>query len=209
MNEVRHKNPIIDRTLFHHHAYRSCCAVTALNNFTMYALLFQVPILLIVMGIKGPLVAGTVLFGMTAAMMVSGLASGFITNLFGQRQTLIGAQLFSIIGFVLLLQLKTGPDKEMITAAIAFIGIGVDLTMPIIQTVAMSSLPVGQAGMAAGGMGVTRYLGGVLGISIMSLLLQAGDNLETHKLLFEIHIGIAIVIAGIALMLPAHQRVVD
>ena len=134
----------------------------------MYALLFQVPILLIVIGIKGPLVAGTVLLGMTAAMMISGLASGFITNLVGQRQTLIGAQLFSIIRFVFLLQLKISPDKQMITAAIAFIGVGVGLTMPIIQTVAMSSVPIRQAGMAAGGMGMTRYLGGVVGISVMA-----------------------------------------
>ena len=146
---------------------------------------------------------------MTAAMMISGLTSGFIANLIGQRQTLIGAQLFSVIGFVLLLQLETGTDKETVSAAIAFIGMGVGLTMPIIQSVAMMSVPIRRAGMAAGGMGMTRYLGGVVGISIMSLLLQAGDNLETHKLLFGIHIGITIIIASIALILPAHQRVVD
>ena len=164
--------------------------------------LFQVPVLLILLGTEDPLFAGTVLLAMTIAMMVCGPISALIAARIGHRTTLVIAQLVGLSGLGSLVHFTPTFGDIAVIPSIAMLGVSVGMTMPLIQSAAISSVPSSRAGAATGGSGTARYIGGALGIATMTMVLASANDLSTHIELFYIYSVAVVAIIGISLTLP-------
>jgi MFS family permease len=95
--------------------------------------------------------------------------------------------------------------------SLAWVGGGIGMVMGPSQAVAMSAIPAEQSGVAAGVLSTMRYLGGVVGIVIISNILtdtDAASMLVQNKLCFEIYVGVYLFALLLALMLPKSSRAV-
>ena len=83
------------------------------------------------------------------------------------------------------------------------LGLGLGITTPSVQTLAMAAVDRAQAGMAAGVSSTARYLGGVIGVGIVSTILaSSGDPLAAHRFAADVlAIALALALAA-ALALP-------
>lgn len=201
-NERSHPSPIVHASLFRNGTFLRCCAITALNNFTMYGVMFHIPILLTALGVTDPLRAGTVLLAMTAWMMICGPASGNIAANFGNRNTLVFAQLIGAAGLFSLILTLPVYGEDAVAYCIALLGISVGLVMPLVQTTALAAVPISLAGAAAGAAGTARYIGGALGIACMSALLATGEDLRTHLQVLYLFSGTMMLMLLFVLSLP-------
>jgi ribose/xylose/arabinose/galactoside ABC-type transport system permease subunit len=62
------------------------------------------------------------------------------------------------------------------------LGVGIGLSTPAVQTVSMAAVERAKSGMAAGVSSTARYLGGVIGVGVVSTLLAGSpDALAAHK----------------------------
>jgi sugar phosphate permease len=207
-NERQHLSPIVHGSLFDNSIFRKCCAMSALNYFTMYGVLFQVPILLIVLGQTDPLRAGTMLLAMTAAMMFSGFSSGFLIASLGTRATLIVAQTAGLAGSFSLMFLMPHYGEAAVMPSIALLGVSAGLVMPSVRATAVGCVSASLAGTASGSEGTARYIGGALGIACMSAVLATGDDLATHISVLYLYAAAVSLTLIIALTLPRHIELI-
>ena len=66
----------------------------------------------------------------------------------------------------------------------------------------MDAVPAERSGMAAGVSSTTRYLGGVVGVAIVSGLLATGEPLARYRLAAFIFSGVLLVALGATFLLP-------
>lgn len=209
-HEHRHANPIIPPLLFEDRRFSSCCAITALNNLTMYSVLFQTPILLTGAWNEEPLTAGTMLLAMTLAMMASGFVAGFLINRLGPRSTLLVAQIITGAG-VAGIYLATEEDSmALLVQSLASLGAGVGLTMPVVQSVALAGLSRDFSGVASGTLNTSRYLGGALGIALMTRMLSSDTvTLNQHHQVLGFYGLAVLLVLGLCIFVPRRLEVAD
>lgn len=210
--ELRQSDPVFDPRLLSKAPYFASSSITALNNFAMYALLFQIPIFLMgTLRLEAPSV-GMALSALTLAMMIAAPVAGVCVRQFGPRYTALAASLFNLAGLYLLAdlqQIKTALDT---LPGLALLGLGIGFASPAIQTTAIASVSKTMSGMAAGGMSTSRYLGGAMGISLLSMQLGTDVGVITiqqHEAVFVYYFLVVSLAGLIALLLPNRLVVVE
>lgn len=204
--EWRAPSPVLDLRLFASRPFAAGNAVVGLQNLAMYALLFQLPIFFEqVRGIHSG-TTGRTLIGMMAAMVLLAPIGGRLAERFGARAIGVLGSLVSLAGVLLLVdfsRLAAPPDALV---GLVLVGAGLGLATSPSQSAAMSAVGPGEAGMAGGALSTSRYLGGVIGISVLAALLRADAGVASHR---EAAIGYAVALAISVLtaaMLPGRRR---
>jgi MFS family permease len=85
------------------------------------------------------------------------------------------------------------------------LGTGVGMTSPPAQAAAMSVVTPAQAGMAGGMTSTMRYLGGVIGTTVLGALLTDAADPASHQRPVFVYAGAAIVAAALSLLLPGRK----
>ena len=206
MWERRAAAPVIDLRMFALRDFAAGNAVVGLQNLAMYALLFQLPIFFEqVRGIHSG-TTGRALIGMMIAMVVLAPIGGRLAERFGARPIAFIGCMVSLAGiFVISDFAKLAVPADALLGLI-LVGAGLGLATSPSQSAAMSAVDHAQAGMAGGALSTSRYLGGVLGISLLGALLASNAGVVSHH---EAAIAymIALALAAIAgLMLPGRIR---
>ncbi|MEO8544874.1 MAG: MFS transporter [Burkholderiaceae bacterium] len=202
--------PLIDPKLFAHRAFAAGCAIVALQNLGMYALLFQLPYLLKLLYQWGPGQSGpfmtTFMFSMMAA---SALGGRLVAERYGARATSVAGSLLSVIGFYWLSSLTPDMSQLHILVALVLGGAGLGLANAPSQAAAMGAVDNRQSGVASGVLSTSRYIGGVAGISILSLLFAtpaAAASLAQYQLAIQIFAASFLAAAVISLRLPGPSK---
>ncbi len=200
--ERRAANPVIDPALFRRRAFAAGVSVIGLQNLAMYALLFELPIILGRAWRADPAESGRTLMWLTLAMVAGSLGGGRVAGKLGERRCAIAGSVAALAGMVALAFGSPGSPLAL-APGLALLGLGIGITTPSVQALAMAAVDRAQAGMAAGVSATSRYLGGVLGVGIVSTLLAGGgDALAAHRLAAHV-LAIALALAlGAALALP-------
>ena len=173
--ERRAPQPVIDLELLRHPTFLAGGLVIALQNLAMYSLLFELPqVLHRVFGLDSK-DTGKVLVTMMATMVVTSPIAGRVTEKLGARRTAVTGSLVGTLGIVVFLVVPlTGTTAAILP--LVLIGLSIGFSSAPAQTMAMSSVPVRKSGMAAGVLATMRYLGGIAGIAILSLVLTSEEN---------------------------------
>ena len=204
-------DPLIDLRLFRRIPFVVGGSVLGLQNIGMYALLFQLPFLL-KQGYRLDAGAiGQILLTMTLFMVIFSPIGGRMAERLGARTTILGGLFASLLGMILLVFTTGSASLLWMSISLAWVGGGIGLVMGPSQAVAMSAIPAEQSGVAAGVLLAMRYLGGVVGIVIISNILtdtDAASMLVQSKLCFEIYVAVYLFALLLALMLPNSSRAV-
>lgn len=204
--ERRAPEPVMDLRLFARRAFAAGNAVIGLQNLAMYALLFQLPIFFEqVRGIHSGTV-GRVVIGMMLAMVAFAPLGGRLAERFGARRMAVLGCLTSLAGVFLLADVARLHAPADALAGLILVGAGLGLATSPSQSAALSAVERSEAGMAAGALSTSRYLGGVIGISVLGALLASNAGVASHRmaaLCYEAALAIA---AVAAILLPGRIR---
>jgi len=186
-------------------------SVIGLQNLGMYALLFQLPFLLIGWYQLDPVTIGQILLAMTIFMVLFSSIGGRMAEWLGARTTVLSGLFISLIGMIMLLATTGSATLWWMSISLAWVGGGIGMVMGPAQAAALSAISSEQSGVASGVLSTMRYLGGVAGITIISTVLTDADPavmLEQNKLCFGIYVGVYLFALLLAMLLPGRARAI-
>ena len=209
--QLRVDEPVFDPRFFKRPAYVAAGFTTAFGNFTMYALLFQLPIFFVDVRQVAEIEIAGALTAMTFCMMLGGPMSAVAGRLIGIRYTAALAACANIFGLYLYSDLDSALVPIDIIVPMAIMGFAGGMAGPVVQAAGMLAIEKEKAGMAAGGLSTMRYLGGALGISILSLRLgsESTTTLEQHLSIIPYYAGALFVVFMSAFLLPVSIKKAD
>jgi EmrB/QacA subfamily drug resistance transporter len=118
--------------------------------------------------------AGLVFLPLTGAMAVTGPVAGMLTARLGQRAVAAGGMMISAAGIFSLAMISPGESTVSLGWRLAVAGVGMGMTSTPLSGAMMTALPDGAAGFASAMYNTSRQVGGVLGITLLGVILSAG-----------------------------------
>jgi MFS family permease len=206
--QLRVSEPVFNPRYFKRQPYLAASCTTALGNFTMYALLFQLPIFFHDIRNVAEVEVATALTTLTLFMMVGGPLSGVGGRYFGIRYTALLAASINLLGLYLISDLENALRPTDILVPMAMMGFALGMSGPVVQSAGMLAIEKENAGMAAGGLTTMRYFGGTVGISILSLQLGTTETttLEQHLSVIPFYAVTSILVLLAAFLLPVKNN---
>ena len=198
-----------DLGLLSNRHFAAGCAVVALQNLGMYALLFQLPYLFELVWHWGPERSGHHMTAFMVSMTGASLLGGRVAESLGVRATCIAGSLLSVAGLAILSRLTAATPEGLVLAGLLLGGAGLGLANGPAQSAAMTVIEAARSGAASGVLSTFRYLGGVVGISVLGWLLSgsaAKPSIASHHLATTVFAGAFGLAALVALRLPGASR---
>jgi len=202
--ERRAPDPVLGFRLFRDVRFTAGTLVVALLNLVMYALLFEIPLVLEELFHLDAGETGRVIVFMMLAMVVTSTVAGRLTDRLGPRPLGIAGGLVCLsgVGALALGPLDAAGDVRV---PLALLGVGIGLANPAAQTASMAGIARADSGMAAGIGSTMRYLGGIIGVATLGRGLDLSgtraDILAQHHLLLVIFGGVLVLAVGCAALL--------
>ncbi|WP_322937066.1 MFS transporter [Nocardioides bizhenqiangii] len=206
--ERRAPDPVIAFEIFRARAFTAGTLLICLQNLVMYALLFELPLVLVRLFDVSAGETGRLLIFLMVAMVLMSLVAGRLTEHLGPRTLAVAGSLVCLGGMVILLTGDLDAAGE-VRLPLTLLGIGLGLCGPAAQSASLSAIARDQSGMAAGVSSTMRYLGGVTGIALLGRLLdvQGSDAAvhTSHHTVTAVFTGVLIVGLGCAALLPGRR----
>ncbi len=203
--ETRAQDPVVDLTLFRSLPFTAGSSLIALQNLVMYALLFELPLVLDALFELNARATGQLLTFLMGAMVAMSLVAGRLTDRFGPRPVALGGALLCLGGLVVL-QRSGLASPEDVRLPLALLGAGLGLSSPAAQTASLSAVPREQSATAAGVGSTMRYLGAVAGIAVLGRVLDIGGSraevLAEHRGVLAIFTVVLLASLACAAVLP-------
>jgi MFS family permease len=202
--ERRASDPVVAFGLFRNVRFSAGTLVIALLNLVMYALIFELPLVIAHTFGVGAAETGRLLVFLLLAMVLTSLAAGRLSDRFGPRLLGVSGVLMSLAGVLLMWAMPFESPAEL-RVPLLMLGIGLGLANPAAQAASMAGIARADTGMAAGVNSTMRYLGGVVGIAILGSTLNfdgsRADVYAEHHLLLAIFAGVLVLTVGCAALL--------
>jgi EmrB/QacA subfamily drug resistance transporter len=210
--ERRAAEPLVDLDLFRRVPFVIGGTVVGLQNLGMYALLFQLPFLLQTWYRIDAATIGQVLLIMTIFMVFLAPVGGRLSERLGTRPTVLGGLLASLIGMVMLLATTGSTSLIWMMISLAWVGGGIGIVSGPVQSAALSAVDAERSGVASGILSTMRYLGGIAGITIISIFLTEetpAGLLQQNLICFSIYSGVYLLAFLIVLAFPGPTKIVE
>jgi MFS family permease len=198
--------------LFRSRTFSAGSLLIAAQNLVMYSLLFEIPVIaeeLLDLHARG---TGLVLVSLMLAMVIVSPIAGRLVDHVGARSVAVAGSLAALAGIVVLARVEV-TNAVQVVIPLALLGIGLGLTTPAAQSASTTAAPVEHTGMAAGVTSTMRYLGGLVGVAVMSMLLDVGGTraalVSEHRSLMAVFVAALLVGLVCAALLPGRVRVTD
>ena len=144
------------------------------------------------------------------AMVVMSPIAGRLTDHFGARPIAIAGSVAALLGIAGLAWIDL-TEPSQLAPPLALLGLGLGLATPAAQSASMSAVRAELAGMAAGISSTMRYLGGIVGVAVMSLLLDVhgsrSEVISEHRMLMIVFGGALLVGLACAALLPGRSAI--
>lgn len=204
-HERRADDPVIAFDLFASLPFAAGTLLICVQNLVMYALLFEIPLVLEERFHLDARQTGQLLVFLMAPMALTSLAAGRLTERAGPRTLAVGGSLTCLAGLVVLRTAELSSAGE-VRLPLALLGVGLGLCGPAAQAASLSAVPSERSGMAAGVSSTMRYLGGVAGIAFLGRALDLHGSraavLSEHHHIIEIFLGVLVLGLVCAARLP-------
>jgi MFS family permease len=200
--EQRIADPVVDLRLFRRRAFAAGSLIVGMQNFVMYALLFELPLVFSRCFNATAAQTGRALLAMTLAMVAGSMLGGRLAERVGFRHGALAGALLALLGGLLPLAFPLTGVPGAIPSLLA-LGLGIGISTPAANAAAMSAARAHESGMASAASSTVRYLGGIAGVALISSLVAGSDLLgaQHHS---NIVFACALVIACLlAACLPA------
>jgi MFS family permease len=205
--ERRVASPVVDFSLLARGPFFGGASIIALQNMAMYPLLFQLPVFFDRVRHVTARTVGQALLALTAAMVISSIAGGRLTERIGPRAQALTGSLIALVGLWWFADFASVEASADVIPGMVLIGIGIGMTSPPAQAASMSAVRREQAGMAAGVVSTMRYMGGVAGTTALGVLLVDSSSPSSHQRLVPVYAGALLLASALSLLLPGRAKV--
>jgi EmrB/QacA subfamily drug resistance transporter len=168
----RSPKPVLNLALFRARGFTPAVTTVLLSNLTMYTLLLSLPVFLIGWGNWDDEHVGLVLAGLSLPMVFFSPLRGRLSDRSGRRLPAFLGTVLIALGTLPFLAIAPFWSWSIYLAPLVLLGIGSGLSMASMQATAIETVSLGQAGQAAGLFSTMRYLGSILGSSVMAAVLS-------------------------------------
>ena len=190
-------------------AFTAGCMVVALLNLGMYTLLFELPYLLQLRYQWGAGQSGPWMTAFMISMMAGSAIGGRLAERRGPRTACLSGSLCSAAGFAWLALSPSAAGQMQVVASLVLAGGGLGLAGAPSQSAALGSVDRAMSGVASGVIWIARYLGGVVGITMLASLLAApggAQSLAQHHRVVLVLAASLLLAAVVSLWLPGRPR---
>jgi MFS family permease len=176
--------------------FAAAIAATALSNLAMYVTLLALPLWLAFNTTWNNTQTGLLLSALPAGSMLAAPCGGWLADRYGRRwPTAVGLSLFAL-GLLPLLGLAWSEQLNCVFAgalclSLGMSGTGLGLSTAGLQISAIESVPRHQVGAASGVLATSRYLGSIVGSSLLGTLLVSTQPREELLLITQLAAGAA------------------
>jgi EmrB/QacA subfamily drug resistance transporter len=182
--ERRAPDPILPLGLFRDRLFVIACLHGVLAGWAMFGSLAYVP--LFVQGVLGTnaTTAGSTLAPLMLSWVTSSIIGTRLILRIPYRVVVVGGMGLFIIGALMLARIHAGTSLPALMAALAMMGVGMGLSVPIFLILVQSAVERRWLGIATSTLQFTRSIGGTIGVSVMgaALSLWLAGNLATAGL---------------------------
>ena len=165
--------PLPSPALFSQRSFVAGCAIVALLNLGMYTLLFELPFLLQALYRAGAEHSGHLMSAFMLSMMAGSALGGRASEVIGARAACASGSLLSAAGFASLSLLSPGGGAWPAVAGLVLAGAGLGFANGPAHGAALATIARTTTGAASGVLAISRYVGGIVGITLLSVLLAA------------------------------------
>lgn len=198
----------LDFDLFRHRAFSASAMVSFLNNASMYAVIFLIPLLVQRFSGKSALQAGLTLAPQGLGMLIAVLAVGRLVDLRSspRRLVLIGL-LVVAIGTIPIAVLDPATHGVVLFLALFVRGVGLAYAVGPTMLTLYHGLPAERFAGATTSNAIVQQLGGAVGVAAVALLLDglggSDPGLGTYRAILWITTAVVAVTAVAAAALPS------
>jgi EmrB/QacA subfamily drug resistance transporter len=168
----RSPKPVLNLALFRARGFTPAVTTVLLSNLTMYTLLLSLPVFLVRWGNWDTEHVGLLLAGLSLPMVFFSPLGGRLSDRSGRRLPAFLGTVLIALGTLPFLAIAPFWSWSVYLAPLVLLGIGSGLSMASMQATAIETVSLGQAGQAAGLFSTMRYLGSILGSSVMAAVLS-------------------------------------
>ncbi len=171
--ELRVAEPLIDLRFFRDRQFSGAVFITLAAFFAFAGFIFLNALYLQRVRGYSPLASGVLTLPAAVPTLIGGPVAGRLVAVRGPRGVLTFGTFLMAAGLVLVALLGTSTGVPMLIGAYLVLGIGYAVINAPISTVAVSSMPRGQAAVAAAVASSARNLGLVMGIAVLGSVVTA------------------------------------
>ncbi|MFC7362591.1 MFS transporter [Nocardioides astragali] len=208
--ERRAGDPVVAFYVFRSVTFSAGTVLVAVQNLVMYALLFEVPLIAKELLDLGARATGQLLVSLMLAMVIVSPVGGRLVDRVGARAVALAGSVVALVGIVALARVDLTAVGQ-VAVPLALLGAGLGLATPAAQSASTTAAPADDAGMAAGIGSTMRYLGGLTGVAVMSLLLDVTGTraavVSDHRTLMTVFAGALVIGLVCATLLPGRIAV--
>lgn len=165
--EMRHRDPVLQPRLFTRRVFTAAAGGIALSNLAFYVTLLAVPILLHHRGVpEGE--TGLILGALTLASSPLAVLGGRLVDRVGLRKPAVIGLALVVAGLLPLAVVPGRLTLPLLAACLAVMGAGIGLSMAAFQLGAVHGIKGSNSGAAMGVFFTTRYLGSIIGSSLLA-----------------------------------------
>ena len=178
-------NPVLNLALLRARGFTPAVINVLLSNLAMYTLLLSLPLFLAGWSTWGSAQVGLLLAGLSLPTIFLSPLGGRLSDRVGRRTPVVlGACLVSL-GVLPFLAIGPSWSWPLYLGPLILVGAGLGLSMAPVQATAIEAASSSQTGQAAGLFSTMRYLGSILGSSIMAaVLIDPAPPVENFRILY-------------------------
>jgi DHA2 family methylenomycin A resistance protein-like MFS transporter len=177
--EWRATSPLMPLQLFRDRTFSTALAVGLLINLTFYGLIFVLSLYFQRELGYGPATTGLAFMPMTAVVIASNVAGGWLAGEYGSRWPMAAGAGVGALGYALLgLTIAPQAAYALLLPGMALIPIGIGLAVPAMTSATLSAVERKQSGIASGMLNTVRQAGGAAGVAVFGALIggHGGDT---------------------------------
>ena len=177
--ERRAEDPMLDLSLFANRTFTGATIALMLWAFGLFGIYFFTSLYLQQVLRFSATTAGVAFVPMALLMAVGAGVSDRVAARYGAHRTVGAAMGLMGTGIISISLLGAHATFSDLMPSMAIIGIGGGLTIPLTATI-LDSMPADRAGVASGVFNASREVAGLLGITIIGVILRARQSAELH-----------------------------
>ncbi len=196
--EWHHADPVLQPRLFRRRTFAAVNATIALSNLAMYTTFLTIPLFLAEQPGWNTATIGMALATLWVPTIFCAPLGGYLADRWGRRWPVSAGLTLLTVGLFTLTWIDAQIALPVLVGSLTIAGIGLGLSQAGMQTTALEAVSQREAGVAAGLFSTSRYIGSIVGSSILPALYAAGGiNGFGHVLVLVVGASALSVIASL------------
>jgi EmrB/QacA subfamily drug resistance transporter len=190
--ELRQTEPVVQVRLFLTRTFRAAASSESCMNITFFPIALALSVFLQDIQDHSTTLAGVVLAIGSASTVLGSIVGGRLADRLGRRRPALFGRCVAILGTIPLLTMDATTSPVVLGLWLLVMSLGSGLSLAAVQSAAVESAPRRYSGMATGVFSTTSNLGGIIGITLTSVILGDAANLDAFHTIFVLYLATSV-----------------